>query len=118
MFGEKLKNLSIETINPNTNEPYTAPEVAVQTGISVATWYRYLENLTIPSSNKLIKLAELFNTSVDYLLDDSIPLQSSETIPVNQIRLRGEKMNDQQIRMAIQALETILDAGGSSNGRN
>lgn len=96
LLKEKLRLLSKTTLNPETNEPYTVPEILVATKISNATWYRYLDG-TIPNTKNLSAIAELFNVSVDYLLDENkgAEINSTESI-VEDILLRSNSQNQHQ----------------------
>lgn len=96
LLKEKLRLLSKNTLHPETNEPYTVPEILVATKISNATWYRYLDG-TMPSAKNLSAIADFFNVSVDYLLDENrgAEINSTESI-VEDILLRSNSQNQPQ----------------------
>lgn len=57
---------------------YTAYKVSVETGIAQSTLSDWKKGKSTPKADKMQKIADLFNVSVDYLMtgeekDDSIP---------------------------------------------
>ena len=109
MFHVKLRSLWDKTINEETGSTFTVPEIAVKTGVAITSWYRYLDGSTKPGAEKLKRLAELFNVSIDYLLNDEIPLHSSgEELAIAQIKMRSSNLDQAGIKRAIQSLEALL----------
>lgn len=60
-FGERLKGLRLE-------KSLSQPQVATRIGVSKTVISNYENNYKLPSTENLVKLAQLFNTSTDYLL--------------------------------------------------
>lgn len=60
-FGEHLKEMRVSL-------KYTQKYVANQIGITERNYQRYEANEQLPSFNVLIKLADFFNISLDYLV--------------------------------------------------
>lgn len=60
-FNERLKQL-------RTESPIMQKDIAAQIGVSVRTYQQYEQGKTEPNIEKLLKLAEIFNVSLDYLL--------------------------------------------------
>lgn len=109
MFHKKLRNLWDSTINEETGNTFSVPEIAVKTGIAVTSWYRYLDGSSKPGAEKLKQLADLFDVSIDYLLNDDIPLHSTdEDLAMAQIQMRSSRLGEAGIQKVIQFLETLL----------
>lgn len=109
MFSEKLRQLWETVENPDSGQTYTVPEIAIRTGIGIATWYRYLDGGNAPNAKKMLSLAELFGVSIDYLIDDSIPIQNSpRRIILEEIKLRTHRLKRDDIEQVIANLQKQL----------
>ncbi|EBF2920014.1 helix-turn-helix transcriptional regulator [Salmonella enterica subsp. enterica serovar Agama] len=75
-FGRRLKELRNALRR-------TQKEVAAQIGLQLSQYNKYESGMHIPPADKLIQLAELFSTTIDYLLLGS----SDEQTPVRNTRL-------------------------------
>lgn len=75
-FGRRLKELRNALRK-------TQKEVAAQIGLQLSQYNKYESGMHIPPADKLIQLAELFSTTIDYLLLGS----SDEQTPVRNTRL-------------------------------
>lgn len=62
--GDNMKNLKIIRENANMS----VPEIAKILHVSKKTYYNYENGVTEPSIKIIVKLADLFNVSIDYLL--------------------------------------------------
>ena len=60
-FGKRLKEL-------RNQKRLTQKEVAAKLGLQLSQYNKYDSGMHIPPADKLILLAELFTTSIDYLL--------------------------------------------------
>ncbi len=72
-IGNKLRKKRL-------NKNWTQKDVAKKIGTSSKQISLYEKNLSTPSIVKLIKLAKLFNLSIDYLLLDKASDESKEII--------------------------------------
>lgn len=61
MFGKRLRMLRNE-------KGLTMQQMAEMLGITIGSWAKYERNEAEPSFDKLIKIADIFNVSVDLLL--------------------------------------------------
>lgn len=60
-FNERLKDLRLKS-------PLMQKEIAAAIGISVRTFQQYEQGKAEPNIEKLIKLADIFEVSLDYLM--------------------------------------------------
>lgn len=60
-FGERVRRLRIE-------KGLSQPQVAERIGVSKSVVSNYESNYKLPSTGNLVKLAQLFSTTTDYLL--------------------------------------------------
>ncbi|MBC8955001.1 helix-turn-helix domain-containing protein [Xenorhabdus sp. PB62.4] len=76
-FGKRLKVL-------RNQQRRTQKEVAGLIGLQLSQYNKYESGMHIPPADKLIQLAELFTTSIDYLLlgssDEQLPLSNTRLI--------------------------------------
>ncbi|MBN3053792.1 helix-turn-helix transcriptional regulator [Pectobacterium brasiliense] len=75
-FGQRLKAL-------RNQQRRTQKEVAALIGLQLSQYNKYESGMHIPPADKLIQLAELFATTIDYLLLDS----HDERTPISNTRL-------------------------------
>jgi len=101
-FHNKLKSL-------RTNRKITVAAMVKYLNIQRETYYDYERGDTFPSVKKLIKIAEYFNVSIDYLLDHNVSdnsitpehLDIANTIIENNIKLEDIKAILEAIRKII-----------------
>lgn len=72
-LGEKLSKLRKEN-------NYTQEQLADVLGVSRQAISKWESNITFPETDKLIRISELFNCSVDYLLKDKVETDSKNQI--------------------------------------
>ncbi|CCP06046.1 putative transcriptional regulatory protein [Erwinia amylovora MR1] len=75
-FGKRLKEL-------RNQQRRTQKEVAALIGLQLSQYNKYESGMHIPPAEKLIQLAELFTTTIDYLLLGS----HNEQLPISNTRL-------------------------------
>ena len=74
MFSDKLRYL-------REHQEYTQVDVAQKLGIGQTTYNRYERGLYEPSYETLKKIANFFQVSIDYLLDnDEVLLSDADTV--------------------------------------
>ena len=87
-LGEKLSKLRKEN-------NYTQEQLADVLGVSRQAISKWESNITYPETDKLIRISELFNCSLDYLLKDTeetdTSKQTNEETPFFRKRLRERK---------------------------
>ncbi|MEH0834605.1 helix-turn-helix transcriptional regulator [Pectobacterium cacticida] len=73
-FGQRLKAL-------RNQQRKTQKEVAALIGLQLSQYNKYESGMHIPPADKLIQLAELFTTTIDYLLlgshDEQAPIRNT-----------------------------------------
>ncbi len=87
----------------------TQEELAKQIGVERSSIGKYESTETIPSPDILLKLANLFNCSVDYLLgrnDKEKPTEMEKSLP--DIMYRYNELSDDQQREVIAFMEFKL----------
>lgn len=72
MLGEKIKQL-------REKEQYSQKDLGLKLGISPSTIGMYEQNRRSPDKDMLLKIANTFNVSVDYLLSSNTHISSLET---------------------------------------
>ena len=84
-FGKRIKEL-------RKKKKWTQKELAAKLDCQFSIFNKYESGIHTPPPEKLIKVAELLDTTVDYLLTGSL----SEKKPLNSIRLfeRFRKLED------------------------
>jgi len=99
-FGKRVKEL-------RKNRKWTQKELAVKIDARFSMLNKYECGLHIPPAEKLIQLAEIFDTTVDYLLTGN----RSEERPLHNIRLleRFKALENFQIEDQ-EALIRLIDA--------
>lgn len=75
-FGKRLKEL-------RNQRRWTQKEVAAKIGLQLSQFNKYESGMHAPPADKLIQLAELFNTTTDYLLTGAI----TDAQPITNTRL-------------------------------
>ena len=103
-----MKNLKLIRSNNNL----TQLEVAKDLKIPTTTYATYEQNKALPSESMLIKLADYFNCSIDYLLGhqpqnvlylDSLTDEQKEAVEL------VKQLNDKQVLKVIGYIERIKD---------
>lgn len=91
-LGDKLSKLRKEN-------NYTQEQLADVLGVSRQAISKWESNITYPETDKLIRISELFNCSLDYLLKDAEETdsknQSGVQSPLFRMRLREKKAKKQ-----------------------
>ena len=115
LLGAKLRHLWKTTINDETGKTYSVAEITVKTDrmgnmISHGYWYKMLKGDHKPSAGKLFALSKLFGVSVDYLLDDNIPVPDLFSMDrVADIKFRARSMSKQELKQVINDLQFMLE---------
>ncbi|WP_233965520.1 helix-turn-helix domain-containing protein [Pectobacterium versatile] len=101
-FGQRLKAL-------RNQQHRTQKEVAALIGLQLSQYNKYESGMHIPPADKLIQLAKMFATTIDYLLLDS----HDEQAPIRNTRLM-ERFNaltqchpDEQ-EMVIKLIDAVI----------
>ncbi|MED4914337.1 helix-turn-helix transcriptional regulator [Parageobacillus thermoglucosidasius] len=102
-----------------------ASDVAKKLNIHRSTYTNYETGGRTPDPEKLIKLAEMFNTTVDYLtckVDDPNKKDTLEEIEmtellknVKKITWDGKELTEQQMTVIAKLIEAYLENSTSSN---
>lgn len=89
-LGDKLSKLRKEN-------NYTQEQLTDVLGVSRQAVRKWESNITYPETNKLIRMSELFNCSLDYLLKDTEETDSKNQFNEQSLffrkRLRERKSN-------------------------
>ncbi|MCI5995887.1 MAG: helix-turn-helix domain-containing protein [Blautia sp.] len=89
-LGDKLSKLRKEN-------NYTQEQLTDVLGVSRQAVSKWESNITYPETNKLIRMSELFNCSLDYLLKDTEETDSKNQFNEQSLffrkRLRERKSN-------------------------
>ncbi len=70
LFKERLKELRVTS-------PYTQKDIAKKLNISVSAYQYYESGKNEPGIEKLIILADMFGTSIDYLVGHSVLMKDN-----------------------------------------
>lgn len=73
MVGDKIKIL-------RKNNKLTQKELSSKIGIAQSTLGMIEKNRTAPGRNTLIKIADFFNVTIDYLLSDSEEIENTKEV--------------------------------------
>lgn len=101
MFGEKLRELRI---NATLSQEQLA-EILDISQQAVGLWER---NKNLPSKKLLLKIAEYFNVTTDFLLNDN-KTSSSEADTSNQIKDSLQRKIESADKDTLKELEAYLD---------
>ncbi|MEI7285971.1 helix-turn-helix domain-containing protein [Pectobacterium carotovorum] len=101
-FGQRLKAL-------RNQQHRTQKEVAALIGLQLSQYNKYESGMHIPPADKLIQLAKLFATSIDYLLLDS----HDEQTPIRNTRLMERfkalaKCHPDEQEMVIKLIDAVV----------
>jgi len=103
IFKERVKNLRI-------NNGYTMDSLAKKLNITKSRISMWENNGTVPREDILIKLSELYNVSIDYLLgNDERQGQEPNNSDLKVLQRSLEKLNDDELRKAKTVLVTMFD---------
>lgn len=69
-FGERLKKLRKQSINPDTKKKYTQAEIGEYIGIRAQSYSAYEKGETFPDVEKLFLIGDLLHCDVAYLIGD------------------------------------------------
>lgn len=110
MFADKLKKLRVEA-------DMSRSELALMLGMSVSSISNYENNIRKPESDEVwIKLANIFNVSIDYLMD----IDDSQNITSSQLTLKTLNYNgsDEPKQELAALMQDILDNVSDENQIN
>ncbi|MBD1226988.1 MULTISPECIES: helix-turn-helix domain-containing protein [Xenorhabdus] len=101
-FGQRLKAL-------RNQQRRTQKEIAGLIGLQLSQYNKYESGMHIPPADKLIQLAELFTTSIDYLLlgssDEQLPLSNTRLIE----RLKAlEECQPEEQETVIKLIDAVI----------
>lgn len=101
-FGQRLKVL-------RNQQRKTQKEVAALIGLQLSQYNKYESGMHIPPADKLIQLAELFTTTIDYLLLGS----SNEQSPISNTRLMERfkalvQCDPEEQEMVIKLIDAVI----------
>ncbi len=101
-FGKRIKEL-------RKQKKWTQKELAAKNNIRFSQLNKYECGLNIPRADKLIQLAEVFDTTVDYLLTGD----STEERPLHNIRLLErfrelEKFKSEDQEAVIKLIDALI----------
>ncbi len=92
-LGDKLSKLRKEN-------NYTQEQLASILGVSRQSISKWESNSAYPETDKMIRISELFNCSLDYLLKDEIEIETEKSINVMEILFKKrfrERKSEKQI---------------------
>jgi len=99
-FGQRVKHL-------RKKQKWTQKELANKFGVRFSILNKYESGLHIPPAEKLVRLAEIFDTTVDYLLTGD----RTEARPLHNIRLLERFQAIEEFKADDQeALMRLIDA--------
>lgn len=90
MFGETLYVL-------RTEKGFSMKKAGESVGVSDAAWNKYEKNKSNPSYGILIKIADLFDVSIDYLLGRSNIRNEKLSETIHNTKSINEKLNNEDI---------------------
>lgn len=103
IFSERLKQL-------RKQNDMTQAQIARLLDISTRNYQGYEAGKVVPPPEKLLKISELFNVSLDYLLvfevDPTVKV-AEKTILENRLTLAARKMSDKQLINLVEFLEAL-----------
>ena len=93
----------------------TQQEIATMLGIQQNSYQRYENNESLPNIDKLIKLADYYNVSIDYLVgriyqDDLGYISPDQRIAIKKLL----KLNEQNVYIATQYIMGLLAGQGDN----
>lgn len=91
--GEKIAKLRKEY-------NYTQEQLAQLLGVSRQSISKYESDIAYPETDKLIRLGEIFDCSLDYLLKDEIETRETKSVDVEK-RKKTEEAVDRAVRDAV-----------------
>ncbi len=100
---------NLKTIRKNQN--FTQQTIAKAIGIPITTYATYEQNKAFPNENILIKLADFFCCSVDYLLGHETPnILHLDGLTASQKRLidLAQKLDDNQANYIAGRISELL----------
>lgn len=99
LFGRRIRKL-------RQQKRWTQKKLAEKLGISLSQFNKYEYGLHFPPAEKIIRLAEIFDTTTDYLLTGSM----SDEKPVNSTWLKRFQEMENFQREDREAVIRLLDA--------
>lgn len=118
MFAERLKQL-------RKSKGLTQVQFATEFNISAGTIAMWETNKRIPDTTMLMRIADYFGVSVDYLLGNNTA-SANNTVSVGQFQLdnvyfslakqaQEDGVNPEDIRLAIETIKAMRNKGGDQN---
>ncbi|NBI28311.1 helix-turn-helix domain-containing protein [Chengkuizengella marina] len=116
MLGQRIKERRVK-------KGFTQEELAQRLDMKRPNFANYEANRTIPPSDVLSKLADILNTSTDYLLGktnnplpidnerdftESLELNDNSLLDKYSLTLDGKTLSEEQAKLAIAFLRTAL----------
>ena len=98
--GEKIAKLRKEY-------NYTQEQLAQLLGVSRQSISKYESDVAYPETDKLIRLGEIFDCSLDYLLKDSVEQHNEKTSNQNIFGENAEALVEQAVKSAIQKVRSF-----------
>ena len=96
MLSKRLKELREE-------KGYTQQEIASKIGLTKGAYGCYERGISVPDTQTLLELAEIFDVTTDYLLgrvDNKKPLEDISEKQMEALKL-SEKLTDKQLELII-----------------
>ncbi len=107
VIGQRLKHLRKN--NPNVR--MTTDDIASKLGVSRSTYTGYELGRRAPNGDKLKRLAEIFNTTVDYITgkDTSSSVDIKQLLINGSITYEGKTISDDQKYQLERIIGAILE---------
>lgn len=107
-FGKRLKELRL---SHNMSQAI----LAKNTGIGQSTIADYEKELNTPGSDNLVKIAEIFDVSLDYLLGLTEVKERNPGVPIEMLThfkrpiINGKPATDEQLEKMTKMMDLMLD---------
>lgn len=102
-FGIRIKKLRIDS-------GLSMQDLAEKVGVTKSSINMWENSNSVPKDSILIKLSQIFNVSIDYLLGNE---KMEEKVPENKrlyyIQRNLEKLDEQKLKQAEKILQTVFD---------
>lgn len=92
-----------------TNNKLTMEDLANSVGVKKSTVSMWENGGIVPREDVLIKLSQLFQVSVDYLLGNDMEGMYPENKKLKYIQRNLEKLNDEKLEKAEDILKAVFD---------
>jgi transcriptional regulator with XRE-family HTH domain len=106
-FGKRLKELRL---SHNMSQAVLAKNI----GIGQSTIADYEKELNTPGSDNLVKIAQVFNVSLDYLLGLTTVKERNPDQPINMVnfvrpKINGKPATDKELTMLTQMMANLIE---------